>query len=233
MAMGGRDAYRLEVRDSVAEARSRSDRKMLVFLVVLIAVLFMLDRCGDDANVPAESGGLELAPLGEFSPLPGSESTEDPDPGSDPDPDPGSDPDPNPDPDPDSDPDPDPDGKLTAGGTSLFPLSESAAADGSLTEYVGQPAVATGVTVLSVPADEGFWVGTSDSDRVWVQLIGTGESPYTVRPGDTVLFNGEVVAHGADFPSNVCVGRNNGSELLAAQGAHIEVPMDDLILRKE
>lgn len=124
------------------------------------------------------------------------------------------------------------DGTLTAGGTALLPLSDSATPDGSLAGYVREPAVGRGVTVLSVPADEGFWIGTSDTDRVWVQLIGAGESPYVVRPGDTVSFDGVVVAHGADFPARVCVGTEQGADLLATQAAHIEVAMDELVLRK-
>lgn len=127
---------------------------------------------------------------------------------------------------------PGPDGLLTAGGRSLLPLSDAAGAGGSLAGYVGQPAQGSGLTVLSVPADEGFWVGTGDTDRVWVQLIGAGESPYVVRAGDTVSFAGVVVGHGGDFAARVCVGTNQGSDLLTAQAAHIEVPMDDLVLRK-
>lgn len=178
------------------------DRRALLGVVVLILMLFLLDRC---AFEPERDwiGLAEMAGLGTASTTTGSPPANS---GSD--------------------------GTLTAGGTSLLPLSEAATADGSLAEYVGEPAVGTGVTVLSVPADEGFWIGTSDTDRVWVQLIGPGESPYAVRAGDAVFFNGVVVAHGADYPGRVCVGTDQGADLLAAQGAHIEVAMDDLILRK-
>ncbi|MGI8627259.1 MAG: hypothetical protein ACR2J5_11925 [Geodermatophilaceae bacterium] len=183
------------------------DRKALLGVVVLILLLFLLDRCAFD---PDRDGIAlaEMAALGTASTSSTSPSTESPpaDPGSD--------------------------GTLTAGGTSLLPLSEAAAADGSLAGYVGEPALGSEVTVWSVPADEGFWVGISDTDRVWVQLIGSGESPYAVRAGDTVSFDGVVVAHGADFPSRVGVGTDEGANLLAAQGAHIEVQMDQLILRK-
>ena len=183
------------------------DLRALVAGVVLVLVMFALHRCTDassrDGVTVAETAGLGTA-----SKAPASPSTQAP-PGN-----PGS------------------DWILTAGGTSLLPLNEAEAAGGSLAEYVGQPAVGGGVPVWSVPADEGFWVGISDADRVWVQLIGSGESPYAVRAGDTVHFTGVVVAHGVDFPSRVCVGTNHGADLLAAQGAHIEVPMDELILHK-
>ncbi len=189
------------------------DLRALVAGVVLVLVMFGLHRC-TDASSPDEVTVAELAGLGTASNLgtaskaPASTSTQAPPvtPGSD--------------------------WILTAGGTSLLPLNEAAAAGGSLAEYVGQPSVGAGVPVWSVPADEGFWVGVSDADRVWVQLIGRGESPYAVRAGDTVHFTGVVVAHGVDFPTSVCVGTNHGADLLAAQGAHIEVAMDELILRK-
>lgn len=185
-----------------AAYRYREDRIAIPLIILLIILLYLLSRCASD---PQRDGIAlpDMAPLGTVSISSTSESAEDPS----------------------------ADGQLTAGGTPLIPLSEAAAADGSLTGYVGEEAIADGVSVLSVPADEGFWVGTGDNDRVWVQLIGVGESPYTVLPGDTVLFTGEVVAHGADFPGSVCVGTNQGSDLLAAQGAHIEVPMDELTLR--
>jgi RNA polymerase sigma factor (sigma-70 family) len=45
----------------------------------------------------------------------------------------------------------------------------SARAVASADDYAGLRVVARGVRVLSVPSDEGFWVGT-ERDRVWVQL---------------------------------------------------------------
>ncbi len=44
------------------------------------------------------------------------------------------------------------------------PLS-SGSPGGDLTQYAGQDATAKGVLVQSVPADEGFWVGSSETDR--------------------------------------------------------------------
>ena len=88
-----------------------------------------------------------------------------------------------------------------------------------------------GVPVQSVPADEGFWVGTSETDRIWVQLIGIGESSYTIAAGNTVDFAGEVVASPAGFPAEVGVDATEGAEQLIAQGAHIEVPRARLTKR--
>lgn len=120
-------------------------------------------------------------------------------------------------------------GTLTAGPTSLLPLA-AAAPDGSLATYVGQPATAAGVMVLSVPADEGFWVGTSDTDRVWVQIVGNGESPYRVKTGDVVDFTGSVVTHAKKFADRVGVDEAEGAQLLGQQRAHIAADRSTLML---
>ncbi len=123
-------------------------------------------------------------------------------------------------------------GSLSSDGTALLPLTSSAP-DGTLTAYAGQPATANAVTVQSVPADEGFWVGPSATDRVWVQLTGAGESPYTVRPGDTVSFTaGQVVANPAGYPATAGLGAADGAAQLTSQAAHVEVAKDALQLTK-
>ena len=119
-------------------------------------------------------------------------------------------------------------GALTANGTPLLPLDTVAGPDGSLTGFVGQPAAGSGVTVVSVPADEGFWVGTSETDRVWVQLTGTGESGYVVTQGDRVEFTGSVVAHDPGYAQQIGVDPAEGAEQLTAHGAHLEVPKSEL-----
>lgn len=124
-------------------------------------------------------------------------------------------------------------GVLTAASTSLLPLDQAAGADGDLSRYVDDPVQGRGVRVQSVPADEGFWVGTGRTDRVWVQLTGAaGESSYKVRRGDRVDFTGTVVAHGADFARKVGVSRDEGAALLGQQKAHVEVPKTELKLSR-
>lgn len=114
-------------------------------------------------------------------------------------------------------------GTLTADGTALLPVAQAADANGSLAALVGKAVAAEGVTVQSVPANEGFWVGTGETDRVWVQLSGSGESGYVVQPGDRVSFAGTVVAHDAAFAGQAGVDPAEGAEQLATQGAHVEV----------
>jgi len=112
---------------------------------------------------------------------------------------------------------------VTAGGDDVLQLAAGAdaAAFGGLS---GQPVTGTAVRVLSVPADEGFWVGSSDQDRVWVQLTGeAGESPYQVTEGDVVDFEGTVVAHDQAFAATVGVDEAAGAAQLTEQGSHLEV----------
>lgn len=122
-------------------------------------------------------------------------------------------------------------GRLLAGGQPVLPLSSPGAAVGALGRFTGQTATAEGVPVQSVPADEGFWVGSSTTDRVWVQLAGTGESAYTVKPGDRVSFTtGKVVPTGPAFAGQVGVNAAEGAAQLTAQRQHITVAKGDLRL---
>jgi hypothetical protein len=114
-------------------------------------------------------------------------------------------------------------GTLTADGAPVLPLSGVAAADGSLAGLVGRSVTGSGVTVQSVPADEGFWLGSSETDRVWVALTGTGESGYVVQQGDRVDLTGTVVAHDAGFAAQVGVDPAEGAQQLTTQAAHVEV----------
>ena len=115
-------------------------------------------------------------------------------------------------------------GRLVAGGQDLLQVVAGGDAATALGGVAGETATATGVQVLSVPADEGFWVGASETDRVWVQLTGeAGESPYQVQEGDTVDFEGTVVAHDQAFAGEVGVDEAAGAAQLTEQGHHLEV----------
>lgn len=122
-------------------------------------------------------------------------------------------------------------GQLLAGGQSVLPLS-SGSTGGDLTQYAGQDATAKGVLVQSVPADEGFWVGSSETDRVWVQLTGSAaESGYTVRKGDRIDFTGgKVVPSGPGFASQVGVTPAEGATQLESQRQHFQVPKGNVKL---
>lgn len=117
---------------------------------------------------------------------------------------------------------PQPGSALKANGTDLLPLSSSAGARGDLSRYAGQTVTADRVVVQSVPAMNGFWLGTSTTDRIWVQLREAGlVYPHPVRAGDRLSFTGHVVANSEAFVQSA--GADSGTAQLCAQKAHIEV----------
>jgi hypothetical protein len=116
-------------------------------------------------------------------------------------------------------------GELTANGTSLLPVAQ-AAPDGTLTRYAGQGVVARRVLVQSAPVDKGFWVGTSTSNRIYVELVGHGlVYPHPIRAGDRVDFVGQMVSNTQCFLNGTGLAAADGAALLAGQGAHIAIPM--------
>lgn len=114
-------------------------------------------------------------------------------------------------------------GQLVADDASLLPLSEAADANGSLARYSGQQVRADVVPVESVPADEGFWVGISATDRVWVQLTVSAESPFRVKPGDAVSFIGTLQPAPTTFAEDIGLTREEGAQQLADQGQYVAV----------
>ena len=100
---------------------------------------------------------------------------------------------------------------------------------GPITDYVGRRVSAFGLRVTTVDADEGFWV-TKDGRRAWIQLETATESPYTVRPGDTVSFSGRVLPHDPNFPSQIyfCPDRDASAAELSRQPTHFAVRVDAL-----
>ena len=108
---------------------------------------------------------------------------------------------------------------LTSEGRAILPLTGRP----PLSRYAGDPVRAQGVRVQQVAADEGFWVGTSPRDRVWVQLTGTRESRPRVQRGDRVSFTGRMVEHQPGFADRAGVTASEGAGLLDQQGYHVEV----------
>ena len=88
-------------------------------------------------------------------------------------------------------------GSMTAGGTSILPPPAR-----GLGDYVGQDATGKSVVVQSVARNaqdnntlEGFWVGSSEQDRVYVEwggTVGSNEADYTPEVGEKVDLNGPV-----------------------------------------
>ena len=122
-------------------------------------------------------------------------------------------------------------GTLSANSTALLPAPAGDNTD--LAKYVGQNATAKDVLVLSSPADNGFWVGTSAKDEVWVQLLLPGlVSPHPVAKGDHVSFPGKVVVNSANFAHNADVSPAEGVDRHTAQHAHLQVAKTDITFTK-
>jgi RNA polymerase sigma factor (sigma-70 family) len=99
-----------------------------------------------------------------------------------------------------------------------------------LTHLEGRLVTACNVRVLSVPTDEGFWIGPSAPKSVWVQMTGPGESPTDVDIGRRVTFTGRVVSHSPSF-AVTRKGAIVGAERLRRQGHHIAVRQGKLHVR--
>jgi RNA polymerase sigma factor (sigma-70 family) len=113
---------------------------------------------------------------------------------------------------------------LTSEGQAILPLTGRPPPARS----AGKGVQGQAVRVQMVAANEGFWVGTSEQDRVWVQLTGTHESPFAVKAGQRVWFSGRMVANPPDLPERAGVTTAEGASLLRQQGHHIEVRADHL-----
>jgi RNA polymerase sigma factor (sigma-70 family) len=108
---------------------------------------------------------------------------------------------------------------LSVGSTRLLPTTRA----GSLTAEVGRVAVAVGAPVQSVPADEGFWIGSGPGRRVWVQLETPGESAVEVRPGRRVSFTGTIVRMPGGMPATIGLTAAEGAAELSAAGGYVLV----------
>lgn len=118
-------------------------------------------------------------------------------------------------------------GILTAGGQDVF----SAAGSGGLASLSAQPVEGQGVTVESVVADEGFWVGTA-AQRVFVFLTpeartSEGESPFQVEAGQRIDVTGTLQPVPADI-APFGVEAEEGADELIGQGQYVEATAIEL-----
>lgn len=107
-------------------------------------------------------------------------------------------------------------GNVYIGAHPLLPLTGGAGV------LAGSLVQARDVRVLSVPADEGFWIG-SDTARIWVQLRAANESGPRIRPGQRLTFTARLVRHPDDFAAAVGVTAAEGAAILTRQGVHLAV----------
>ena len=116
---------------------------------------------------------------------------------------------------------PDAGASLTADGEDVL----AAAARGSLADRAGQAVTGTAV-VESVVSDEGFWVGSSAQDRVFVFLTpearqSQGESGFQVTAGQTVQLEGALTTLEESPEVAEGVTADEGADQLTEQGAYV------------
>jgi RNA polymerase sigma factor (sigma-70 family) len=116
--------------------------------------------------------------------------------------------------------------RLVVPGRSLLPVPGREV----LARHAGQRVRGVNVPARGVYADEGFWAGTSGGDQLWVQLVGRGESPFQVRPGQRASFTGRLVPNPPGFAQRVGMVPSEGAVLVERQGHHIEVAYADISL---
>ncbi len=96
-----------------------------------------------------------------------------------------------------------------------------------LAESAGRAVEGDNLPIESVPANEGFWLGCAEG-RVWVQLVGAGESPERATSGERLDFTGTVVSHQGGFSRAVGVDQAEGAAQIDQQRVHLEVRYGDL-----
>jgi RNA polymerase sigma factor (sigma-70 family) len=108
---------------------------------------------------------------------------------------------------------------LVSGRQMLLPIPA-----GGLAAFAGRPVEAQHLLVLSVPADEGAWLGTDPGNRVWVEFVGTGESPFDIRVGQHLTFRGELARNPPSYAQRVGLPLGSNASALTRAGVHIDLP---------
>jgi len=115
-------------------------------------------------------------------------------------------------------------GSLTSDGQNVF--AEILGGPGALEGLLGKDAEGTSVTVQEVVNEDGFWVGTSEEDRVFVEIEDDGAASIDVAKGDTVSFTG-VIEQNIEAET-YGLREEQGAQQFRDQGAHVQVQAGDL-----
>lgn len=107
-------------------------------------------------------------------------------------------------------------GWMRSGGMSLLPPPPA----GALAAEAGRPVEARSVRVQSVVTPTGFWVGTSQRSRLFVELL--APPPMPVTPGQRVSFVGYVDPNHEGSAERFGLSGGDAAQL-AQQGYHIHV----------
>ena len=100
--------------------------------------------------------------------------------------------------------------------------------DRPLAPYVGREVRADEATVQSVPTNEGFWVGSSLPDRIWVDLDDGGPISKPVTAGQRVSFVGRLIPNHAQLPAQLGLEAPADVAQLEGQGFHISITEETL-----
>jgi hypothetical protein len=120
-----------------------------------------------------------------------------------------------------------PSASLTARSEALLPVPA-----GGLAAYEAETATGREVTVQSVVKDEGFWVGNSRQDRVYVEYggdVGANESQgFEPAVGDTVNLTGPV-RPAPKNPARTLNLSDRDARQVAEQGAYINADNAEIL----
>jgi hypothetical protein len=110
---------------------------------------------------------------------------------------------------------------LRSDGRSLLPPPPASA----LAAAERHPVTARSVTVQKVAGPTGFWVGTSPTNRMFVEVA--APPPFPVAAGQKVSFAGHIEAnHPGAIEQNALVGTD--ADELTKQGHHVDVDGNSL-----
>lgn len=114
-------------------------------------------------------------------------------------------------------------GRLTTSGKAL-PTSAP-----RLEHHVGKRVRARGVTVESVPSDEGFWIGRKDARVfVWITTPRSQESSVRIETGERMTFTGTIKRHRPGFGRRHGVTEGEGAVELRRNPQLIEVSLREI-----
>ncbi len=102
-----------------------------------------------------------------------------------------------------------------------------------LAAYAGQEVRAEAAPVESVPTNEGFWVGTSPADRIWVDLDSGQPLSKPVSAGQRVSFAGTLVPNHPELPTQLGLEVPPDRAQLERQGHHISISEETLQITEQ
>jgi hypothetical protein len=115
-------------------------------------------------------------------------------------------------------------GSLVSAGQDVF--AQLLGGPGALEGVRDMEVVGTSVPVQEVVSATGFWIGTSELDRIFVVIEGQGGASFEVKEGDKVSFTGVMEPNlGAE---EYGLREGQGAQQFRDQTLHVQVQAEDL-----